>query len=413
MYCISINYKKAPLEVRSRFAFSPEEQRQFLRKKHADDMIAGCVLLSTCNRVEYYVNFKEERCADFSDNCYVNQSKKRETGDLWERMERDICEERNLDIGLCRKYINCYHGDRALKHLHRVAAGVDSMVLGEDEILGQVKAAFLLAMEEGCTDYQLNTIFKSAVTGAKRIKTDTELSRTSVSVATLAAGRILAFEKQLRQESGWENRPFRVMIIGITGKTGSTVMKNICNRENLFVIGTSRQHGSDGTVTQMDGAQMVLYRERYDVMGQCDVVVSATGSPHYTVTKAEWQQAVKNCGRKGRTLFLDLSVPADIDSGVEGDQTTLYQIDYFTELARSNNEKKLIEKERAELMVEEQLDEVKKDLLFHEIVPEIPKLKDQAEKYRFEQILYRVRQQADYPEMQGFFRALKKALEET
>lgn len=141
-------------------------------------------------------------------------------------------------------------------------------------------------------------------------------------------------------------------------------------------------------------------------------MVSATGSPHYTVTKAEWQQAVDASGRTGRTLFLDLSVPADIDSSVEGDQTTLYQMDYFTELARSNNEKKLVEKERAELMIEEQLDEVKKDLLFHEIVPEIPKLRERAEKYRFEQILYRVRHQADYQEMQGFFRALEKALEE-
>ncbi len=410
MYCISINYKKAPLEIRNRFAFSPEEQRQFLRKKHKDEEITGCVLLSTCNRMEYYVNFKEERHADSEANHYVNQN--REPWDLWERMERDICEEKNLDIGLCRKYINCYHEDGALKHLHRVAAGLDSMVVGEDEILGQVKDAFSLAMEEGCTDYRLNTIFKSAVTGAKKIKTDTALSKTSVSVATLAAGRILAFEKQLRQEPGWEDRPFQVMIIGITGKTGSTVMKNIRNQENLLIIGTSRQHGSDGTVVQMDGVQMVLYRDRYGVMGQCDVVVSATGSPHYTVTKAEWQQAVETYGRKGRTLFLDLSVPADIDSGVKGDQTTLYQMDYFTELARSNNEKKLIEKERAELMIEEQLDEIKKDLLFHDIVPEIPKLREQAEKYRFEQILYRVRHQADYQEMQGFFGALKKALEE-
>lgn len=224
MYCISINYKKAPLEIRNRFAFSPEEQRLFLKKKHGDDKITGCVLLSTCNRMEYYAN------------CLEGQ----DPGEIWERMERDICEEKDLDIGLCRKYINCYHEEGALKHLHRVAAGVDSMVVGEDEILGQVKDAFSLAMEEDCTDYQLNTIFKSAVTGAKKIKTDTALSRTSVSVATLAASRILAFEKQLRQEPGWEDRPFRVMIIGITGKTGSTVMKNICNRENLIIIGTSR-----------------------------------------------------------------------------------------------------------------------------------------------------------------------------
>lgn len=398
MYVISINYKKAPLEIRDRFAFSGEEQAAFLERCRADGRLARSVILSTCNRMELYTQFPDEESGGTED---IQQR--------WEWMEEAVCEAKGVSMELYRKYGSCYCDTGALRHLHRVASGVDSMVMGEDEILGQVKHAYYLAMEKGCTDFALNTIFKSAITCAKKIKTDTSLSKTSVSVATLAAGRILGFLKAYHRAGA------RVMIIGITGATGSTVMKNIRGYGGISMIGTSRRHGADGQVIGMEGAHMIPYEERYEWMGSCDVIVSATGSPHYTVTSREWQQARELARGRGEApehvLWLDLSVPADIDKQVAA-FGTLYQMDYFRELAGRNNEKKRKARKSAELMIEEQLDSLKKELLFHQILPRVPAMKTAAARFTFEQILYRVRDASAYEEMEGFFHALGKALEE-
>lgn len=400
MYVISVNYKKAPLEVRSRFAFSREEQLAFLRRCRETEDMAHSVILSTCNRMELYTQFPEE--AQEKENEPDAECAQRR----WERMEEAVCRAKDIPIELCRKYGNCYFGVGALRHLHRVTSGVDSMVMGEDEILGQVKDAYYQAMEEKCTGFVLNTVFKSAITCAKKIKTDTSLSKTSVSVATLAAGKILSFLKEN------DLKKADVMIIGITGAIGSTVMKNICGQKGISIIGTSRKHGADGQVISMDGVRMVSYQERYTAMGGCNVIVSATGSPHYTVTNADWQKARDLSGKQaaGPVLWLDLSVPADIDKNVAGEGSILYQMDYFDELARSNNERKQQAKKSAEHMIEEQLDTLKKELFFHRILPEIPEMKRAAEGLRFEQLLYRVRDAADYEQMRGFFTALEKVL---
>ncbi len=400
MYVISINYKKAPLEVRSRFAFSVEEQLAFLKKLGEGSDMKHSVILSTCNRMELYTEFPGEE--DMETEMAAVQRR-------WERMEEAVCEAKGVPIELCRQYGNCYYGTGALRHLHRVASGVDSMVMGEDEILGQVKDAWYRALETKCTDFALNTVFRSAVTCAKKIKTDTSLSKTSVSVATLAAGQIMNFVR----EQGLKTA--KVMIIGITGATGSTVMKNIRGQKGLILMGTSRKHGADGQVVEIEGVQMVPYEDRYTAMGDCDVVVSATGSPHYTVTYEAWRRAREEAAKDRQVpagvLWLDLSVPADIDRNVS-ECGSLYQMDYFHGLASSNNEKKQQAKKSAEHMIEEQLDVLKKELLFHRILPEIPQMKEAAAGITFEQLLYRVRDGAVYEEMKGFLEALRKALRE-
>jgi len=400
MYTVSINYKKAPLEVRQRFAFSREEQLAFLRTLRQGKEMACSVILCTCNRMELYTQFPGEEGDGEAESPEAARL-------YWEQMEKAICSARKIPLDLCREYGSCYWGEGALRHLHRVACGVDSMVLGEDEILGQVKAAYYQAMEEKCTDFFLNTIFKSAITCSKKIKTDTGLSKTSVSVATLAAGRIFHFLKENGREQA------KVMIIGVTGATGGTVMKNIRGQRGISIVGTSRRHGADGQTVEQEGVFMIPYENRYGHMGDCDVIVSATGSPHYTVTGQAWRRARAAAGEgPDKVLFLDLSIPADIDGNVAGEGCMLYQLDYFQELARSNNEKKQKARERAQQMIEEQLEVLKKELLFHRMLPRIGAMKQAAGHLGFEQLLYRVRDEAPYEEMKGFFSALGRALEE-
>ena len=175
MFCISLSYKNANENIRSNLSLT-------------DDMLSEThcgVLLNTCNRIEFYG----------VDSPY-------ETVDKY--------------FSSVKKYILIYENDGAIMHLFKVACGLDSMLLGEDEILGQVKTAYAYSLENGYTDYELNTIFQSAITCAKRIKTDTLLSKSSVSVATLVVDLCKKYQ------SGKKT----VLVIGGSGDIGNKIIKN-------------------------------------------------------------------------------------------------------------------------------------------------------------------------------------------
>ena len=159
---ISISHKIAPLHVREMFAFTEEQQKHMMQKITEHLEVSECIVLSTCNRTEMYVYSDSE-----SKGCVFNL------------MEDTLLEEAGAqeeeDIG---NYLLFYHGEKAIHHLFQVTAGLDSMVIGEDQILGQVKTAHKQAREAGTTGVYLNTFFRMAVTGAKKVKTETELSKT-------------------------------------------------------------------------------------------------------------------------------------------------------------------------------------------------------------------------------------------
>ena len=151
------------------------------------------------------------------------------------------------------------------------------MVLGEDEILGQVKDAYQLSKDLGTVDYEMNVLFQKAVTSAKRIKTDTNLSKTPLSIATLVANEVFHFE------NGSDIK--KVMVIGMSGKMGSTITKNIIYKPGIEVTGTVRRHNECLTVNvHSDRVKAVDYRDRYQSMNDMDIVISATLGPHYPVT---------------------------------------------------------------------------------------------------------------------------------
>lgn len=395
MYVISINYRRAPLSVRGQLAFSKEEQIEFLKMCRESQEMGQSVLLSTCNRLELYTQFAEEE---------INPEAVRQEHFI--QMEEALAMAKGVSSALCRKYVSCYHGEKALRHLHRVTSGIDSMVLGEDEILRQVKRAYQLAVEEKCAQYALHTIFQGAFTCAKRIKTKTALSKSSISIATLAAGYIIEFLKERGRNTA------KVMIIGITGEIGSILMKNLKGEAGISVIGTSRQHGICGGTLGFSDISMIAYEKRYEKIYDCDVIVSATGSPHYTVTRQDWRD--KGRVQSGReTLFVDLSVPADIDSSLKDEVgVTLCELDYFRTLAKDNNARKQQAKQEAEQMIEEELSQLQKELFFHRMLPELKGITSAVQQLGFEKLLYRVRDEASYPQLCAFFEALEKGLME-
>lgn len=361
MYCMSVSHKKAPVSIRERFSFSNEEMAEFMERLTAREAVTGVVVLCTCNRSEIYVS-----------------GTKNAIGVL----QREVAAFKQVRLEELLKYLNIYSGESAISHLFKVACGFDSMVLGEDEILGQVKDAYELSRDRGKADYELNVLFQKAMACAKRIKTDTNLSRTPLSVATLVANEVFRFEK----EGGEKN----VMVIGMTGKMGTTITKNILSKPGIRVTGTVRSHKADMTVEVTgERVEIIHYRDRYEYMDQMDIVISATSGPHYTVT---YEELSGKLSEKKERLFMDVAVPVDVDpevGNVKG--LTLYDIDYFETLSRNNTEIKLKELDRAKAIMEEDLDGAIKEVVFHPYIRRMEELKEAFSGKGLDTLLYQIR----------------------
>lgn len=379
MYVISISYKTASLEIRKGFAFSIEEQKEFLHLALAQPSLTECVLLSTCNRMEVY--FEGDEQAVFA-------------------MEECLCRAKQVSTEQTLKYFNVFQGEKAIRHLFQVAGGMDSMVLGEDEILGQVKDAYALALGENATAFSLNTIFQQAITGAKKAKTQTGLSKTPVSMGTLTANAVFDLPQEEKT----------VLLMGVSGKMGTIVAKNLLAKPNVKVLATLRSHKSkDSLEAKYENLTYVDYHRRYEYMNQADVVISATSSPHYTVTFEDWRNGITE--RRPR-LFIDLAVPQDIDPRIaREEENLLYNIDYFEMLSKENNIQKQKEAENAKEVLEQSMKETLKELAFHDFLPKLPLVKGYFETHTVEQAIYQWRKHLGKEELATVLAALDFLLE--
>lgn len=380
---ISISHKNAPLEVRTRFAFPVEAQEELMRQVIARNIAEECVFISTCNRTEIYTyhacpgsNFIKMQALLFE---FAGIQVEEEMGD----------------------YVRMYQGSKAIKHLFHVAAGLDSMVMGEDQILGQVKRAHEQAHQIGTCGVYLNTLFRYAVTAAKKVKTETDLSRTTVSMATMA---IKAAEQGLGTLHGK-----KVMLIGASGKIGSVVLKNLQCIEGAKVCITSRNMSQAKEDHHRITYQVMEYDNRYELMDEMDVIISATASPHYTVTYGKLSKVLKT--EKPRVL-IDLAVPIDIEAKVEQiPGVKRFDVDDFQELARVNNEKKQHEVQAADQILAEIQKDFERWMVFQLSLPKIEQLKkrmlEEAEKKGFERaidkMLYKLRDHSEPSELYAFF----------
>lgn len=379
MYVISISHKTAPLRIRKLFAFTTEEQIAFIRSAFQHPDISQCILLNTCNRLEVY----------FEGNTKAPNT-----------IESLLEAYKKISPQTAVKYYHHFEGKNAIFHLFKVAAGIDSMLIGEDEILGQVKTAFALALHEGTTAFTLNTIFKQAITAAKIIKTQTGLSRTPVSIGTLAANLVFNMDKEEKI----------VLVIGASGKTGTIVAKNLLAKPHIKVLGTLRTHKPKDTLEAFyENLTYVNYKDRYNRVDEADVVVSATSSPHYTVTLEEYRDSIKT--EKSR-VFIDLAVPPDIDQRLGKEKNiALYNMDYFETLSKTNNLLKKQEAETASEVLNSLVDDTLKELNFHGFLPQLDNLKAYFENHTIENTLYKLRKLANNQELSTVISALTKLME--
>ena len=380
IYNISISHKTAPIEIRELLAFSKEEKIEFLKKAVELEDILECVLITTCNRTEVYMNG--------GDNTL-------------EQMIHFIVQVKNLSYEKLLKYFQRYSGEKAVRHLFQMTSGIDSMLIGEDEILGQVKDDFQLAIDTNTTESLLNTLFRDAITCAKKVKTDTMISKTPVSIGTLAANKIFQFSKKEEVK--------KVLIIGLTGKFGTILMKNLYHNKKVLITGTTRTHNlTEDVIMGYPEVHLIDYHKRYEKMNEVDIIVSATTSPHYTIT---YDELVKNLIDKKPRLFIDLSVPMDIDEDIlKIENTRIINIDYFKQLSEDNNSLKLKEVEFANLIIDQEVDEFLKWINFRDFIPNIEKLKKVFETQSFENIIYQMRNSVSSKDLEVILSSFEKLL---
>lgn len=355
--CLSISFKKAPLSIREQVALSKEEILLFFQ-----EVKGACVILSTCNRLEIYFE-----------------------GSFFE-LENTLANIKQISREEFVNYERTYSDQSALRHLARVACGMDSMVLGEDEILRQIKEAYYLAFDHHKTNYEMNVIFQKILQSSKDIKTNTGLSSTPVSIGTLVANASVHFKE------GKKN----VLLMGITGKIGTIVAKNLLSKKYVSLMATMRHHSFHGLQGYSD-IQMIPFQERYQRMKEADVIISATTSPHYTITKHEY---ILNINDDKKRLFIDLAVPSDIDPELKSlESVQLMNIDDFKEWASHNNEIKKQYAQDADVMILEWVEEIQKELRMHDLVPLLPVLEEDVQKGGIQHLLYSLREYTNYHQM--------------
>ena len=355
MFCISINHKNAPADVREKFAFTTKGQRRFA--EHLKAVVGGCVVLSTCNRMEIYFTYKNETCEYERTEKMCGRELYGTRDGLLEQVEMLLAKDRGVSVSLVRKYSMNYDGFHCAFHLCRVACGMDSMVLGEVEIIHQVKLAYLMAKELGACDGELNIAFQGALAAAKEMASESDTTRLPVSVGTLSAREAVSFIRN--------GGVGRVLVVGATGKIGSIVVKDIADlAPGIEIIGTSRSHYSaDEIFGRHQQIRIEDYSRRYELAAWADVVISATASPHYTFVSDELANSLKSQPKK--RLFLDLAMPKDMDPDIADiDGCTLQDIDYIRMLSRENNESKVRTLTELEPWLLAQVDEIMKNIAF-------------------------------------------------
>lgn len=372
MECISISHKTAASGEREKFYIPKEDTGDFLCKLLASAGAKQCVLLSTCNRTEIYVEGEENR---------------------FRALEEALEMFSGGDAEQIRKLARRYQGRKALHHLFRVICGMESMVIGEDEILGQTRDAYMSAKEAGHTGYELNSVFQAALACAKRVKTETMISKTAVSAATLAASEVAHLPMSHKT----------VLLMGGSGQMGGIILKNLLSQKNVRVIATVRSHNG---VCQSGGAQVehVDYRNRYAALEEADAIISATASPHYTMTAGRVRESMQT--QKER-LFLDISMPPDLDAEIgKLAHCRLVALDDIKKLAAENNRRKQQAFADAEEILEEELEKLCKVLAFHRFTELDAHWKERYADFSAEKLLYLLRDELD----SGAFEKVLKAL---
>ena len=338
---IGIDHDRAPVDIRALFAFTKKnagEAMETLKKKAG---IYGCVILSTCNRLEIWASHEEEQ--ELS-------------------LYQCLCELKGIQDGSYEKYFVTRKDRDAVNHLFYLAGGLKSQILGEDQILTQIKDALKLSREHYASDGVMEVLFRMAATAGKKIKTEVPLAHGNPSVIHKALS--------LLREQGYDIQGKTCMVIG-NGEMGKVAAQTL-KEAGAEVTVTVRQYRS-GMVEIPVGCSRINYGERMEFLPECDLVVSATASPNYTLREEQFTEI----SLPKELVLLDLAVPRDIEPSIgKREGITLYDMDSFRSGSRSPEMEKSIR--QADDIVKDQMEEFYQWLNGRDLIPRIQEIKEDA-----------------------------------
>lgn len=351
---VGLNHRTAPVEVREKLSFSGNSLKGALKRLRSYPVIEGCAILSTCNRTEIYAASLE---MDEGLNA------------IWDFLSRWS----GVDISEIKNFTYCHTLYDTIRHLFRVAAGLDSMLLGETQILGQVKAAYQQAVEYEATNRVLNTLFQQAITIGKRVRSETGIDQNAVSISYAAV------ELARQNLGGLDKRS--VLIIG-AGKMSELTGKHLVANGVTGVIVSNRSFERAEALAAQFNGKAVTFSELYKYLEVSDIVISCTAASHYVVRVEEMSRLMDK--RRGRKIFMiDIAVPRDIETGVgDLEGVTLYDIDDLKNVVDQNLAERKQAAIKAEGIIEEELDEFMKWLGTQFVVPTISALKKWGEEVK-------------------------------
>jgi glutamyl-tRNA reductase len=344
---IGLNHKTAPVHIRECLTFNEQETRQALSELRSHAEIAESVLFSTCNRVEillaarqrpdviddakqFLANFKKVALGDFETNLYMHQ------------------------------------GDEAVRHVFRVAASLDSMVVGEPQILGQMKQAYRTATEEKTSGVILNRLLHRTFFIAKRIRSETGIgdSAVSISYAAIELGRKIFGTLEGK----------KVLLIG-AGEMAELAVEHLIRQHSGQIFVANRTFERAVSLAEKYKGSAIRFEEIQDHLNQVDVIISSTGAPGYVLQKNDIKSVMR--GRRNRPIFfIDIAVPRDIDPEINAlNNTYVYDIDDLQGIIDDNIEDRRREAVKAERIIDEAVIQFRHWFESLQVVPTIKALR--------------------------------------
>ena len=302
--CLGLSHQTADVATRERFAFAEHELASAAQALAAKPGLGEAVIISTCNRVEFYAAAPDPTAAFSLLETFLAERATAEPADL--------------------KFFYRYHGAESVRHLFRVVSGLESMVLGETEILGQVKKAYGFAAEGGATARHLNKLFQRSFNVAKEVRTKTNITRGSVSVGSVAV--------DLAEKIFGRLSECRVMILG-AGETSELTAHALLARGAQSIFVSNRSYERAVALAEETRGEAISFEQWHERFEDVDILVSSTAAPHVIVTPEKLSAAMRLRGN--RPLFvIDLAVPRDVDPAINKlDGVYLYDIDALRQIA--------------------------------------------------------------------------------
>jgi glutamyl-tRNA reductase len=351
---VGLSHKTAPIEMREKLTFPANRQEEALSLLTSSPSINEALILSTCNRTELYavasgIDEGVEAVIDFLTDYHT------------------------LDRHDLMKYLYVVKGDAVVRHLFRVVASLDSMVIGEAQIMHQVKEAYDQAFTHGATARAFNKLFRQSFEVGKRVRTETEIGENAVSISYAA----IELAKKV-----FDTLAGRTVLVLGAGKMSELTAKHLMSNGVGRVLVANRTYERACELASRFGGEAIPYEDLYARMHEADIVISSTAATDFVVTKPNVASAMR--GRGGRPLFLiDIAVPRDIDPAVnELSNVFLYDIDDLNDVVESNLDERMREARRAEVIIEEEIETFHKWRESLEVVPTVAAIRAKAEVIR-------------------------------